>query len=186
MKRNREKIIRISPFGDSRASLLELPGPEYSSHDDEGLAHVRSLIQGLVEKTDHEYLIIDLSNVQFFGARFIGTLVNAWDQLKRRQRHLAVCGLTPFCARLMQVLHLDKLFEIFPTRAAVLERISPSVLPAAQEVRSGQNRLEISEVDWDKNLVRLEIIGGDNVPVRSVIEPRREMNLNEDFRLANP
>src|SRR6266852_3444330 len=100
MKNNRESIIRISPYLNPKATLLELPGPEYSSHDDERLGHVRRLIQDLAEKADRQYLVIDLSRVHFFGASFIGILVNAWDQLKGSQRHLAICDLTPYCAKL--------------------------------------------------------------------------------------
>ncbi len=185
MKNNRESIIRISPYLNPKATLLELPGPEYSSHDDERLGHVRRLIQDLAEKADRQYLVIDLSRVHFFGASFIGILVNAWDQLKGSQRHLAICGLTPYCAKLIQVLHLDKLFDIHPTQEIVLEKINLS-LRAGQETRSRQNRLEISEVDWDKNLVRLEFIGDDNVPIRSIIERREEMKLKEVLRSAEP
>ncbi len=184
MKKNRERIIRISPDVSSQANLLELPGPEYSSQDEQSLWHVESLIQDLAEKTDREYLVIDLSKVHFFGASFIGTLVKAWDQLKKRQRHLAICGLTPFCAKLIQVLHLDKLFDIYPTQKTVFEKIGRSVQMGRQE-SLGQNRLEISEVDWNKNLLRLEYIGGDNVPIRSIIKPREEMKWQEVSRLAN-
>jgi anti-anti-sigma factor len=184
--KNRERIIRISPDVNSQASLLELPGPEYSSHDDESLGHVRSLIQDVAEKTDHQYLVIDLSRVHFFGARFVGILVNAWDQLKKRQRRLAICGLTPYCAKLIQVLHLDKLFDIYPTQQIVLEKINQARRKEGQDTGSSQLRLEISEVDWDKNLVRLEFIGDDNVPIRSIIERRGEIKLKEALRSAEP
>src|SRR5262249_9003084 len=98
------------------------------------------------------YLVIDLSHVHFFGASFVGTLVTAWSRLRNRQRHLAICGLTPFCAGLIQVLHLDKLFDIYPTQEMVLEKITQSVVNEGQELIPRQNRLAMSEVDWNKNL----------------------------------
>ena len=174
MKTNRETIIRISPDVNSQASLLELPGPEYSSHDDQGLGHVRSLILELAEKMDHQYLVIDLSHVHFFGASFIGTLVSAWDQLKKRQRNLAICGLTPFCARLIEVLHLDKLFDIYPTRGIALEKIGDHSNREAGQRTTGRIRIEESEVAWDQNMVRLEYVGDDGTPIRSEIVPRLE------------
>src|SRR5437879_4387125 len=57
MKKNHEPIIRISPNVNSQASVLELPGPEYSSHDEQSLGQVGSLIQDLAEKTDRKYLV---------------------------------------------------------------------------------------------------------------------------------
>jgi anti-anti-sigma factor len=173
MNRNCEPIIRYSPDVNSQASLLELPGPECRSLDDESLRQVRSLIHDLAEKTDRQYLVIDLSKVHFFGARFISILVSAWDLLKKRQRHLAICGLTPFCGKLIQILHLDKLFDIYPTPETVFEKIGRRVQMGCQE-SPGHNRLEISEVDWNKNLLRLEYIGGDNLPIRSILKPRED------------
>jgi hypothetical protein len=82
--RNHERIIRINPDVNSQASLLELPGPEYSSSDEESLAQVKSLIQDLSEKHDQ--------------------------------------------------------------------------LGAGLDSKFGQNRLEISGVEWDKNQARLEFI----------------------------
>lgn len=184
MKKNRESIIRINFNVNSQAGLLELPGPEYSSQDKEGLGNVRTLIQDVAAKIDHEYLVIDLSQVHFFGASFIGILVNAWDQLKKRQRRLAICGLTPACGRLIQVLRLDTLFDVYPTQDSVFEKISEGIRPDLRQ--SGQNRVEISEVEWDKNLVRVEFIGGDDVPVRSLIESRKKMKLKEALRLTEP
>ena len=142
--------------------------------------------EDLAAKVDDRYLVIDMSHVNFFGASFIGILVNAWDQLNKSQRHLAICGLTPFCARLIQVLHLNELFDIYPTQEIVFEKISRSVVNEGQELTPSQNRLEISEVDWNKNLVRLEYIGGDNVPVRSIIKARGEMKWQEALRLEKP
>jgi anti-anti-sigma factor len=186
MKKNHEQIIRIRRDVNSQASILELLGPEYHSHDDKSLGQVRSLLQDLAEKADDRYLVIDLSHVHFFGASFIGMLVSAWDQLKKRQRHLVICGLTPFCARLIQLLHLDKLFDIYATQEMVFEKFSRSAVNEGQELTPSQDRLEISEVDWNKNLVRLEYIGGDNVPVRSIIKVRGEMKWQEALRLEKP
>ena len=86
---------------------------------------------------------------------------------------------------LIQVLHLDKLFDIYPTQETVFEKIGRSVQMGGQE-SPGQNRLEISEVDWNKNLLRLEYIGGDNVPVRSILKARGEMTWQEALQLQKP
>ena len=71
------------------------------------------------------------------------------------------------------MLHLDKLFDIYPTPETVFEKIGRPVQMGCQD-SPGHNRLEISEVDWNKNMLRLEYIGGDNVPIRSILKPRED------------
>ncbi len=173
MKQRRENIVWISLRGDLHAKVLELSGPEYGSHD-KSLQHVRRLMQDLADEPAPQCLVIDLSQVHYFGASFIGILVNAWDQFRKQHRRFAICGLTPYCARLIQILQLDKLFDVYPTLQVVREKISQQIHGQKQEATSGEIRIHRSDVAWDPDLVRLEYIGHDHVPIRSIIVPRGE------------
>ena len=173
MKQRCENIVWINPHGDLPVKVLELSGPEYGSHD-ERLQLVRRLMQDMADEPAPQCLVIDLSQVHYFGASFIGVLVNAWDQLRKQHRRFAICGLTPYCARLIQILQLDKLFDVYPTLRVLREKISQQSHGQKQEVTSGEIRIHRSDVAWDPNLVRLEYIGHDQVPIRSVIVPRGE------------
>jgi hypothetical protein len=119
-------------------------------------------------------LIVDFSKVHFIGASFIGVLVDTWDQLKKHNRPMALCGLMPYCAQLIRILHLDKLFDIYPTRGIALEKIGKHIDREAGERKTGRIRIQTSEVAWDPEMVRLEYVGDDNIPIRSVIMPRLE------------
>jgi len=69
-------------------------------------------------------LLIDLSNVQFFGSSFIEVLFRAWNRMQQQPGgRFALCGLTPNCAEVIEVTNLDRLWQTFPTREAALQAL---------------------------------------------------------------
>jgi anti-anti-sigma factor len=92
--------------------VVQLREAEYSSLAEEKIARLANLLSYQVRHTEHPCLVLDLSKVQFFGARFIGVLVSAWDSLRKQDRRLVLQGLTPLCNNLVRKLGLDKVFEI--------------------------------------------------------------------------
>jgi hypothetical protein len=124
-------------------------------------------------------LIVDLSAVQYFGAGFIGILVDTWDHLRKRGRKLILCGLTPFCRRLILTLHLDTLFALCAAQRIDLQASGQGRPDVAEAAPSGGIRVRKSDVAWDPRMVRLEYVGEDNVPVRSIIQLRKAMDGHE-------
>jgi anti-anti-sigma factor len=123
MKSECRKLVGTNHSVEAGASVVQLSGPEYGSLEGEKLEGVRRLLLDFANQPDPLPLIVDFSDVHFFGASFIGVLVDTWDQLKKTNRPMALCGLMPYCARLVRILHLDKLFDIYPTRGIALEKI---------------------------------------------------------------
>jgi len=174
MKPETRKTVRASLHTDAAVSIVCLAEAEYGSLDTEKLAGVRGLLLDQAEKPSPPYLVLDLSAVHFLGASFIGILVSAWDRLRKRNRKFVLCGLTPYCSKLIQTLHLGKLFEIYPTQRIALEAIGWSTRSCEWVAPSPGTRIQKSEVAWNPDMVRLEFIGEDDLPIRSVIVPRRE------------
>ena len=154
---------------DARARVIRLPGPEYPSIHGARLRSLRRLLQRLADQPRPEPLVLDLSSVHFFGAGFIGVLVDTWHQLQAQNRRLVLRGLTPFCGRLVRTLQLHKLFAIDCTRATVLD---DRHTPTAEKTRNALVRIRKSDVEWDADMVRLEYVGDDGTPIRCVIVPR--------------
>jgi hypothetical protein len=119
-------------------------------------------------------LVLDLSNIQYVGAAFVGVLVETWDELNKAGRLLTLCGLTPYCARLIRTLHLDKLFDIHPAQVAVPEQTPPHAPCAEPPARVGPVHVQLTEVAWNPDMVREEYFGEDGEPIRSVIRPRQK------------
>jgi anti-anti-sigma factor len=176
MKSATKTLAGTSHLAKIGAGAVRLSGPAYSSLDAGILAEVRSALLQTVENSTYPCLIVDLSRVEFFGASFVGVLVAVWDELKKRDRQLALAGLTPFCARLIRTMHLDRLFVIKP---ALQAPSGGNVSFVSIEDGTAQNdfvQVRRSDVEWDADLVRLNYVGDDGSPIRSVILPRREDN----------
>jgi anti-anti-sigma factor len=112
-----------SDAAPSQAVLLKLTDEEYGSHDQAKLMEVRQLLLDEANQDGPPCLILDLSEVRHFGASFAGILVATSNQLKTQNRRLALCGLNPVCAELIQVLRLDKVLDIYPTAEIALEEM---------------------------------------------------------------
>jgi anti-sigma B factor antagonist len=166
-------------IGDTRLSdesdvvVVRLPEAGYGSLDQAKLARARRLLLALAKQPGPRYLIVDLSGVHYLGAGFIGIVVSAWDELKKHDRQLVLCGLNPYCARLFQTLHLHRLFAIYPTPQAALEEIGSHVRAGVGEGRNFPVRVQVSDVGWDPDLLRLDYLADDGEPIRCVIVPRR-------------
>jgi anti-anti-sigma factor len=154
--------------------VVRVPEVEYGSLDDGKLARARRLLLGLANQPGPPHVVVDLSGVHYLGAAFLGIVVCAWDELKKRNRRLALCGLSPYCARLLRTLHLDRLFAIHATPQAALEETRALLRAGAGEGRTSLVRVQVSEVRWDPDLLRLEYLGDDGEPIRCVIVRRRE------------
>jgi anti-anti-sigma factor len=172
MKREHGKTTTPDLGTQGGAELVELVATEYGALDARELARVRSLLLGQAEKPNPPYLIVDLAGVHFFGARFIGILVDTWDRLRNHNRRLVLCGLTPNCRKVLLTLHLDKLFDIYPTKSIALEMIGQRARGSNGAARNPHVRIHTSEVAWDPHMLRMEYIGDDDVPFRCVIVPR--------------
>ena len=166
-------MLENTAFADAGASVVRLPGPEYASIHGARLGNLRRLLRRLADQPGPEPLVLDLSSVHYFGAGFIGVLVDTWARLKTQNRQLVLRGLTPFCARLIQALHLHKLFAIDCTRAA--ENHLPTT---AEETEATLIHIRKSDVEWDADMVRLEYVGDDGNPIRCVIVPRSPAHEN--------
>ena len=170
MKPASEKNARAPLPAESDVVVVRLPEAGYGSLDDDKLARAQRLLLGLANQPGPQYLIVDLSKVHYLGASFVGIVVSTWDELKKQGRRLVLSGLNPYCARLFHTLHLDRLFAIRPTLQAALEEIGAHL--RAGGALSAPVRVQVSDVGWDPDLLRLEYLGDDGEPIRCVIVPR--------------
>ena len=96
----------------------------YQSLDEDMLEEVGGLLLTHATTADPPLVVLDLSQTGFFGSTFIELLVRAWKRLKERGGQLALCGLQPFCAEVMQITQLDSLWGNYPTREAAVASIT--------------------------------------------------------------
>ncbi len=100
-------------------------GPDYESLDEHLLDDLRTFLLQCCETADPARVVIDLSHTTFFGSAFIEILVQIWKGLSDCEGgEFAISGLTPNCAEVLQVTHLDSLWKIFDTREEAVAAIT--------------------------------------------------------------
>ena len=70
--------------------------------------------QAAARGSERACLVVDMSGLDFFDAGGIGALVAVHRELTRQGRHMALAEPTPIAARVLDVLGMDRLFEIYP------------------------------------------------------------------------
>jgi anti-anti-sigma factor len=135
-------------YAQKQVAVVRLVESDYGSNDEAKLSRVRRLLMDLAEKPYPTYLIVNLSKVDCFGARFVALLVSTWKKLRNRNGRLVLCGMTPFCTELIQILQLHKVFEIYPTQQIAQEEIERNIQSEKEE-----NRTALEEVGLDPSPV---------------------------------
>ncbi len=91
-------------------------GPEYDSLDEHGLDDLKDVMLDVSQTADPPLVVLDLSHTKFFGSAFIEILFRTWNRLNARDGgRFAICGLTEYCKEVIEVTHLDRLWEFFDT-----------------------------------------------------------------------
>ena len=96
------------------------PGPH--SLDEQTLTAVQDDIIA-ASNVEPPLLVIDLSQVEFFGSSFIEALFRLWSRLNGRQGRFALCGLSPYCQEVIEVTNLNKLWDIYDTLDQAVESV---------------------------------------------------------------
>lgn len=66
----------------------------------------------------HSRLIVELSQATYINSGGLRALVAAWRKARQQGGDLVLCGLTPRLAEIIGMVGFDKVFKIFPDRAA--------------------------------------------------------------------
>jgi len=100
-------------------------GPEFENLDETLLDQVRDALLDVSVTSDPPRVVIDLSHTRFFGSSFIEVLFRLWTRLNARPGgKFAISGLTPYCADVLHITHLDTLWSVYPDRAAAIQALS--------------------------------------------------------------
>ncbi len=110
-------------FRKRDVTIIEF-GPSYDSLDDETLEEAGGFLLTEAVCADPPRMILDLSHTRFIGSSFIELLVRAWKRLKERGGTMALCGVQPFCAEVLEITRLTTLWKIYATQAEALDAVA--------------------------------------------------------------
>jgi anti-anti-sigma factor len=88
--------------------------------DDETTQEIFHHIYSLVDDFKRIKLILDLAAVGHMASMALGKLIMLNRKVQAAGGRLALCGLTPVVAQVLEITHLNELFSIYPTRQEAL------------------------------------------------------------------
>jgi anti-anti-sigma factor len=111
---------------DAGVTVVTL-GPEYESLEETELETLKGALLQVAEGADPPLVVLDLSQLRFFGSALIEALFRVWNHLKVRPGgRLSLCGLTSYCREVVEITHLDQLWSIFETRDEAVRSLQQS------------------------------------------------------------
>jgi len=101
------------------------------SLDEPRLSEIAEVLLDQAVQAEPPRVVLDLSETEVIGSRFIELLVRAWKRLAQRGGTMALCGLRPFCAEVVRVMRFDALWHVFADSRAVIEALCAGSAGAA-------------------------------------------------------
>ena len=99
-------------------------GNDYENLDDAVLDDLRKFILEAVADADPPLVVLDLSHTKFFGSAFIEVLFRAWNRIEKQGGgEFCLSGLTQYCAEVIDVTHLNRLWAIYKTREEAVQAL---------------------------------------------------------------
>ncbi|MDZ4779327.1 MAG: STAS domain-containing protein [Planctomycetia bacterium] len=93
--------------------------PEYDALDEPAMDRTR---RELLDAAEHRppLMLCDFSRTKYFGSGFIDILSNASQQLRARGGKMVLCGLQPFCEKVLTAANLEELWDFVKSREAAI------------------------------------------------------------------
>ncbi|QDT42263.1 hypothetical protein Pan241w_23460 [Gimesia alba] len=109
---------------EGQVTIVSL-GPEYENLDEPRLDALTDVLLQVAETASPPIVLLDLSHTSFFGSAFIEVIFRMWNRLNHREGgKFCICGLSEYCTEVLEVTHLDQLWETFATREEAVRALN--------------------------------------------------------------
>jgi anti-anti-sigma factor len=110
--------FRIEEVDDA---IVITPGPRISSLDNNYLAERRTALVDAIRKTSESAVIVDFSQVGYFGSLLLDTLCVVWKQTRERSGTMCLCNLTEVSKEILNKSRLNSLWPVFSSRQEAID-----------------------------------------------------------------
>ncbi|MFO0946981.1 MAG: STAS domain-containing protein [Planctomycetota bacterium] len=110
--------FRIERHGDV---AVVIPSSEVESLQWELIEQASDLVLGPISRMDTPLVIIDLSEVDYFGSVFLSLLLRTWKSVFQHGGTMVLCGVSKRARELLKLTALDTLWAIYDTRNEAME-----------------------------------------------------------------
>jgi anti-sigma B factor antagonist len=95
--------------------------------DAEEISHASTQLRQYIHSDPPRRVVFDFQGVKFFSSQVLGLLLEARAHLRPHDGDVAITSLSPQLQRVFKVTNLDRIFRLYPDRAAAVQ-------PAAGQV----------------------------------------------------
>ncbi len=112
------QVEKLPPF------LYVTPSGQGASFRYADLQMESNVVRALVADASCAHLIIDLSNLDYFGSEFIGALILLGREKKNRGGRVAICAANESMHDVLKGMSLFRLWPYYDTREAAAEALT--------------------------------------------------------------
>ncbi len=114
------KIFCLEPDGPD---LVLVPTAEGASFRYADLQMEANYVRTTVATQGVRHLVVDLSQMKYFGSEFIGALITICREKKNRGHKVAVCSAVEQMREVLEDMSLFRLWPYYETRAAAMDAV---------------------------------------------------------------
>src|SRR6266571_3212260 len=115
--------FRIERHGDI---AVVIPSPEVESMQENLIHQAARMVLAPLEKDAPAGLVIDLTQVKYFGSVFLSFLLRCHMLAKRQGSEVVLAGASERTRELLHLTALDTLWALYNTRAEAIEALAGS------------------------------------------------------------
>lgn len=118
--------LKIFTVDKSPPHLIVIPNGQGASFRYADLQMECNFVRTLVADSSCLFLVIDLSNMSYFGSEFIGALIMLGRERKNRGGKVAICSANDNMYDVLKGMSLFKLWPYYATREEAMAALSES------------------------------------------------------------
>jgi anti-sigma B factor antagonist len=101
-------------------------GSKFENLDEQILEAIRSVVLETAAAADPPLVVIDMQYTRFFGSSFIEVLFRIWNRVNSLPGgRFSISSLSPYCREVLEVTHLDKLWELHSSLDEAVAALKP-------------------------------------------------------------
>ncbi len=120
---SQNQSFRVERHGDI---AVVIPSPEVESMHENLIQQAAQMVLAPLQKDPPAGIIVDLSQVKYFGSVFLSFLLRCHMLAKRHGSEVVLAGASERSRELLHLTALDTLWALYDTRAQALEALGGS------------------------------------------------------------
>jgi anti-anti-sigma factor len=120
---SQSQSFRVERHGDI---AVVIPSPEVESMNENLIQQAAQMVLAPLKEDPPAGIVIDLSQVQFFGSVFLSFLLRCHMLAKKRGSEMVLAGSSERTLELLHLTALDTLWALYGTRAEALQALGGS------------------------------------------------------------